>query len=174
MAAVLREISINDQDIVADIFVDPPSEAYAGGSIGDVFDRIRASPPSCTPFALVDEDRVVGLIVAREAEALPDWADDGCAVLGNLRIDSRFQGRGYGKLAIRFAARWIMTNRPSVSTIMSSVNVANPAALALNLACGFAATGRVVEGPIGRQIILSGPVERLVGDQPGSTSTRSL
>ncbi|MEO3389040.1 GNAT family N-acetyltransferase [Mesorhizobium sp. CAU 1741] len=170
MTAMLIEIGSDDQDIVAGLAVDPLSEAYAGGSIGDVFDRLRASPPLQTPFALYDEDKVVGFIVLREADALPDWAVQGCITLSNLRIDKQCQGRGYGKLAIRLAARWIMANRPQVTTIMSSVNMANDAALALNAACGFTATGRIVQGLIGRQTILSSPVERLRHEQSAPKS----
>ena len=94
--------------------------------------------------------------------------------LNNLRIDIGLQGRGYGKAAIRLAARWIAKERPAVTHVMSSVNVNNPAALGLNIACGLTPTGRVVEGLLGRQRIMIAPIERLCSDQPGSTSTKSL
>nr|WP_295466239.1 GNAT family N-acetyltransferase [Mesorhizobium sp.] len=174
MTAVLREIGLNDEALVAGIAVDPDKEPYAGGPIGDIFNELRASPPGQTPFALVDGDRVVGFIVAREDAALPAWAERGCMTLNNLRIDTRLQGRGYGKAAIRLAAQWIARERPAVTHVMSSVNVANLAAFHLNLACGLAPTGRIVEGRIGRQRIMIAPIGRLCGDQPGSTSTRSL
>ena len=94
--------------------------------------------------------------------------------LNNLRIDTRLQGRGYGKAAIRLAARWIARERPSVSHVMSSVNVVNLAAYKLNLACGLTPTGEIVDGRLGRQRIMSAAIGRLCGDQAGSTSTSSL
>ena len=172
MAVVLRAIGFDDQVLVAGIAVDPDTESYSGGPIGDVFAQLQASPPRQTPFSLADGDRVVGFIVAREGAALPVWAEKGCMTLNNLRIDTRLQGRGYGKAAIRLAAQWIARERPAVTHVMSSVNVANLAAFNLNLACGLTPTGRIVEGRIGRQRIMIAPIERLCSDQP--TSTRSL
>jgi len=174
MAVSLRVIGLDDEAVVAGIAVDPDKESYSGGPIGGVFEQLRASPPSQIPFALADGDRVVGFIVAREDAALPVWAEKGCMTLNNLRIDARLQGRGYGKAAIRLAARWIARERPAVTHVMSSVNVDNIAAFHLNLACGLMPTGRIVEGRIGRQRIMISSIERLCSDQPGSTSTSSL
>jgi GNAT superfamily N-acetyltransferase len=174
MAVSLRMLGLDEEAVVAGIAVDPDTEPYSGGPIGEVFAQLRASPPRQTPFALVDGDRVVGFIVAREGAALPVWAQEGCMTLNNLRIDTRLQGRGYGKAAIRLAAYWIARERPLVTHVMSSVNVANLAAYNLNLACGLRPTGEIVEGRLGRQRIMSAPIERLCGDQAGSTSTRSL
>jgi RimJ/RimL family protein N-acetyltransferase len=174
MAVSLRLLGLDDEAVVADIAVDPDKESYSGGPIGDVFNQLRASPPRQIPFALFDGDRIVGFIVAREEAALPVWADEGCMTLNNLRIDTRLQGRGYGKAAIRLAAQWIARERPAVTHVMSSVNVANLAAFNLNVACGLTPTGRVVEGRIGRQRIMIAPIDRLCSDQPGATSMRSL
>lgn len=174
MAISLRMLGLDDGAVVAGIAVDPDKESYSGGPIGDIFDQLRASPPRQIPFALFDGDRVVGFIVAREDAALPVWVEKDCMTLNNLRIDTRLQGRGYGKAAIRLAAQWIARERPAVIHIMSSVNVANLAAFNLNLACGLTPTGRIVEGRIGRQRVMIAPVRRLCGDQPSSTSTRSL
>lgn len=174
MAVSLRVLGLDEEDVVAGIAVDPEKEVYSGGPIGDVFDQLRASPPRQTPFALLEGDSVVGFIVAREDAALPAWAEKGCMTLNNLRIDARLQGRGYGKAAIRLAAQWIARERPTVTHVMSSVNVANLAAFNLNQACGLTPTGQIVEGRIGRQRIMMAPIERLCGNQAGSTSTRSL
>jgi len=174
MAVSLRVLGLDDEAVVAGIAVDPDKEPYSGGPIGEIFAQLRASLPRQTPFALVDGDRVVGFIVAREGAALPVWAKRGCMTLNNLRIDTRLQGRGYGKAAIRLAAQWIARERPLVTHVMSSVNVANLAALNLNLACGLTPTGEFVEGRLGRQRIMIAPIERLCGDQAESTSTRSL
>lgn len=170
----LRVLGLDEEEVAASIAVDPDTEPYSGGPIGEVFAQLRASPPRQTPFALVDGDRVVGFIVAREDAVLPVWAKEGCMTLNNLRIDTCLQGRGYGKAAIRLAAHWIARERPMVIHVMSSVNVANLAAYNLNLACGLKPTGEIVDGRLGRQRIMSAPIERLCGDQAGSRSTRSL
>lgn len=174
MALSLRVLGLDDEAVVSGIAGDPEKEAYSGGSIGNVFEQLRASPPRQTPFALFDGDSVVGFIVAREDAALPVWAEKGCMTLNNLRIDTRLQGRGYAKAAIRLAAQWIRRERPTVTHVMSSVNVANLAAFNLNLACGLMPTGRIVEGRIGHQRIMIAPIGRLCSDQPGTTSTSSL
>ncbi|MGO4832723.1 GNAT family N-acetyltransferase [Rhizobiaceae sp. 2RAB30] len=174
MAVSLRVIGFDEEALVAGIAVDPDKEAFSGGTIGEIFDQLRASPPRQTPFALADGDMVVGFIVAREDAALPAWAERGSMTLNNLRIDTRFQGRGYGKAAIRLAAQWIARERPTVTHVMSSVNVANLAAFHLNLACGLTPTGQIVEGRMGRQRVMVAPIERLCSDQQGSTSTRSF
>jgi|GEM_PF-3158850 len=174
MAVSLRVLGLDDEAVVAGIAINPDKEPYSGGTIGEVFAQLRASPPRQTPFALFDSDRVVGFIVAREDAALPAWAKGGCMTLNNLRIDTRIQGRGYGKAAIRLAARWIARERPLVTHVMSSVNVANLAAFNLNLACGLSPTGQIVDGRLGRQRLMIAPIGRLCGDQAGSTSTRSL
>ena len=172
MAVWLHAIGFDDREIVAGIAIEPDKEPYSGGNIDDIFDQLRLSPPRQNPFALIDGKRVVGFIVAREGAALPVWAERDCMTLNNLRIDSRFQRRGYGKAAIRLAAQWIAQTRPSVTHVMSSVNVDNLPAFHLNVACGLVPTGRIVEGRLGRQKIMSAPIERLCSDQ--STSTRSL
>lgn len=174
MTAILRKIDVGDEALVAGIAVDPDKESYSGGSIAEIFAQLRASPPRQTPFVLVDQNRVIGFIVAREGAALPAWADMGCMTLNNLRIDTTVLRRGHGKTAIRLAAEWIARERPAVRQIMSSVNVDNHAAFRLNLACGFIPTGQIVQGRIGQQRILTAPIENLCSFQPGSTSTRSL
>ncbi|KAB2957666.1 MAG: GNAT family N-acetyltransferase [Rhizobiaceae bacterium] len=174
MAVSLLPVGFDDQALVAGIAVDPATESFAGGPIGEIFDQLRASSPRQHAFALVDGDRVVGFIVAREDAALPVWAERGCMTLNNLRIDRHLQGRGYGKAAIRLAAQWIARERPAVTHVMSSINVGNLPAFRLNLACGLAPTGQIVEGRFGRQRIMIAPIQRLCIDQQGSTSTRSL
>lgn len=172
MGVWLHAIGLDDREIVAGIEVEPDKEPYAGGSIDDIFDQLRLSPPRQHPFALIDGKRVVGFIVAREGEALPAWAEAGCMTLNNLLIDSRFRGQGYGKAAIRLAAQWIAKERPSVTHVMSSVNVNNLAAFHLNIACGLVPTGSIFEGRLGGQKLMIAPVERLCSGQ--ATSTRSL
>ena len=174
MALWLRAIGYDERDVVAGIVIDPEQEDYSGGRIDDIFERLMASPPRQHPFALVDGDTVVGFIVAREDAALPVWAKKGCVSLHNLRIDGRFQGRGYGKSAMRLAGQWIAGERPAVTHVMSSVNVENLAATRLNRACGLMPTGRIVEGRLGRESVMIAPVERLAGSQSASTSTKSL
>ena len=75
----LRVLGLDEEEVAAGIAVDPETEPYSGGPIGEVFAQLRASPPRQTPFALVDGDRVVGFIVAREGAR----AEEGLGVLGD-------------------------------------------------------------------------------------------
>ncbi|MGE3365684.1 MAG: GNAT family N-acetyltransferase [Rhizobiaceae bacterium] len=174
MTPSLRAVGFDERAIIAAIDIDPDQEDYCGGKIDDIFDRMKASPPRQHPFVLVDGDEAVAFIVAREGAALPVWAEKGCMSLHNLRVDRRFQGRGYGKSAMRLAGQWMMAERPAVTHVMSSVNIDNLPALRLNLACGMTPTGAIVEGRLGRERIMIAPVERLASDHTASISTRSL
>ncbi len=174
MTIRLQELRLDQRELVAGITMDPGQEAFAGGTLDEVFNQIGKPPHGQIPFALFDKTEAVGFLIAREGAALPNWVGRGCMSLHNLRIDARAQGRGYGKAALRLAGQWIARIRPEVTQVMSSVNVRNVPALRLNLACGFAPTGEMIEGRIGRQIVLGVSVERLAAGQPASTSTRSL
>lgn len=174
MTVRLQELALDQRDLVSGITMDPGQEAYAGGTLDAIFQQMRSPPQGQIPFALFDDDDVIGFLLAREGKALPDWVEPGRMSLHSLRIDVLSQGRGYGRTALRLAGQWIIRNRPAVMTVMSSVNIKNTPALRLNLACGFAPTGEMIDGRIGRQIILSVAVARLGTDQVGSRSTNSL
>lgn len=174
MAVRLQELALDQRDLLTGIAMDPGEEAFAGGNLDSIFEQMRTPPQGRIPFALLDGDSVVGFLLAREGAALPDWVGQGRMSLHNLRIDVLARGRGFGQAALRLAGQWIIRKRPAVTHVMSSVNIANTPALRLNLACGFAPTGEMVDGRLGRQIILSVPVARLAEGQAGSRSTRSL
>lgn len=164
MAPELRELGINEQHVVAGITMDPGQEIYAGGSMEQVFEGFEGAPHGCHPFALIDNGIAVGFLVVREGDAVPGWVKSGCVSIHNLRIDQAFQGKSYGKTAMRLAARWIMSNRPSVTHVMASVNVQNALAMRFNMGRGFQDTGVIVEGRRGPQKVLIVPVERLARD----------
>ena len=165
MVLVLRKIGVSERRVVEGIDMDPEQEAYAGGSIGEVFAKIGKSPEGCHLFALMCDDIAVGFVVAREGTAAPTWVRRGCISLHNLRIDSRMRGRGFGKSAIRLAAQWIRANRPEVVRVLASVNNNNALAMRFNLARGFTPTGATVDGSLGPQTILAASVDTLVRNQ---------
>lgn len=174
MALRLQQLALDQRDLLTGITMDPGEEAYAGGSLDSIFEQMRTPPSGRIPFALFEDDMVVGFLLAREGAALPEWVEPGRMSLHNLRIDLLARGRGFGQSALRLAGQWITRRRPAVTHVMSSVNIGNSPALRLNLACGFAPTGAMVDGRLGRQIILSVPVARLADGQAGSRSTKSL
>jgi RimJ/RimL family protein N-acetyltransferase len=174
MALKLRKLGIHERDIVSGITMDPGQEGYAGGSIDQVFAGIESSPEGCHPFALLDAGTPVGFFVLREGASLASWVKKGCISLNNLRIDHQVQGQGHGKLALRLAAQWIRTNRPTVTHVMASVNVKNALAMRFNLASGFVPTGAIVEGRLGPQKVICVPIDRLANIQAGEKSSRSL
>lgn len=168
MSMILREIGLDDRHLVDGIDVDPVQADYSGGSVDDIFDRLRASPANQMPFVFASGDSITGFIVLREGAALPDWAETGTISLHNFRLDRRIQGRGIGKTALRLVGEWIAGARPGVSHVFASVNVVNLAALRLSLGTGLTTTGAMVEGRLGPEIVMRAAVERL------GQSTRSL
>jgi RimJ/RimL family protein N-acetyltransferase len=171
MSLVLRAIGLNERDLVAAIEVEPDQARFSGGSVDEIFDRMAAVPRGQHPFALADGNNVVGLLVLREADALPGWAEPGCVSLHNFRFDRRFQARGLGRTALRLAGQWVAQARPAVTHVMASINVVNVAALRLALGCGLAPTGRIVEGRIGPEIVMAARTEHLGISHAASTRT---
>lgn len=155
-SAALKALSHFDSTTVAHLELEPAQEEFVE-PFDVVFSKLRNSPsPQLEhPFSVVVGNEVVGFFVLHEKAALPDWAPPGVITLHNLRIGRSYQGQGYGKLATRLAAQWILENRPCINRLMLAVNVRNVTARQLYLSSGFLGTGAVNCGPVGPQNILN-------------------
>ena len=56
----------------------------------------------------------------------------------------------------------VADNRPAISQVMLSVNTGNEQALAFYRSCGFQATGAVLDGRIGPEMIMASDIATLL------------
>ncbi len=76
--------------------------------------------------------------------------------LRSFFIDKAHQGKGYGKEACLQLGPFVKDNYPQSEKLVLTVNVRNPKARALYLACDFVDTQQLyLGGPVGPQHILS-------------------
>ena len=88
-------------------------------------------------LAVADEDKVVGLLLVKDMDEEP-----ACYDLQQFMIDSRFQGRGYGKAALGLLLDDLKREK-KYAEVEVCVDKANAAALALFTGAGFMDTGYV-------------------------------
>ena len=88
-------------------------------------------------LAVDDEGEVVGLLLVKDMDE-----DPACYDLQQFMIDSRFQGRGYGKAALGLLLDDLRRER-KYDTVEVCVHRDNIAALALFTGAGFRDTGYV-------------------------------
>ena len=91
----------------------------------------------CAPFGIYAEDRMVGYVMV-----IYDY-DEETYNIWHMMIDSDFQGRGYGKAALREVLKYI-ASKPfgSSDTVLITCNPENEAAYKLYRQIGFKETGR--------------------------------
>ena len=110
-------------------FLDSPLGILARGS---VYRNERARV-----LAVADEGAVVGLLLVKDMDEEP-----ACYDLQQFMIDSRFQGKGYGKAALSLLLDGLRRER-KYADVEVCVDKANAAALALFFGAGFRDTGYV-------------------------------
>lgn len=153
--ATLKVLTHFDTTMVAHLELEPEQEEFVDAP-AVVFEKLRNSSSRLEhAFLMAVGEEVVGLFVLCEKAALPAWASSSAITLHNFRIGRSYQGKGYGKLAIRLAAQWILKNRPCINRLMVAVDVRNVAARQLCVSSGFLATGVVSCGPVGIHNVLS-------------------
>lgn len=151
--ATLKALTHFDRATVVHLELEPKQEEFVE-PLDAGFSNLR-TPQVEHPFSVAVGNDVVGFFILREKGALPAWAPPGVITLHNFRIGRSYQGKGYGKLAIRLAVQWILKNRRCIDRLMLAVNVRNVAARQLYLSSGFLGTGAVNCGPTGPQNILN-------------------
>ena len=88
-------------------------------------------------LAVADGETVVGLLLVKDMDEAP-----ACYDLQQFMIDSRFQGRGYGKTALELLLN-MLRSEGKYADVEVCVHRDNAAALALFTAAGFRNTGYV-------------------------------
>ena len=88
-------------------------------------------------LAVSDDETVVGLLLVKDMDEEP-----ACYDLQQFMIDQRYQGRGYGKVALDLLLSDLREKR-KYGAVEVCVDKANQAALALFMGAGFEDTGYV-------------------------------
>ena len=97
----------------------------------------------CTPFGIFAGQTMVGYVMV-----IYDY-DTGEYNLWHLMIDRKYQGRGYGKQAVRKCLEYISTNPFGAGDkVLLTCNEMNYKAIALYQALGFCPTGNIDEHEI--------------------------
>jgi Acetyltransferases len=128
--------------------------------------RFTGSPQEAIKLCAREKERHAILVIARDNLVgffvLHGWAgakkytnNRHSLLLRTFSIDSRYQGRGYGRRVIALLDDFVRANFPDVNEIVLGVNHANVPAQHLYLHHGFTDAGRRVIGIHGEQLVLS-------------------
>lgn len=93
------------------------------------------------PFIVYDEDNMVGFMLLRYLEER-SWY-----IIWQFMIDQRYQGRGYGKQAMRLAIEWMKKDK-NCKQIALATKEGNIGAAKLYTQLGFKQLGEIVDGEI--------------------------
>ena len=109
------------------------------------------------PRLVFAEDRLVGFVMVYP------WndGDERVVTIVRLMIDERFQGRGYGRAALRESLAWARAMEPTVSRFSTSTKPDNRVALDLYKSAGFKPTGKLDED--GEVILVKTDLSELAG-----------
>src|SRR4051794_29886539 len=89
-----------DRDAVRAIAIDARQVEFAGATASAIGACEAGDPATLQGLALRVQGRIAGFVVLRRGPAAPAWAPAGAAVLGGLRVDAAWQGRGIGTAAL--------------------------------------------------------------------------
>jgi len=134
----IRRLSISDRQI-----------EYGGAFETSVDDCIAGSPDSIRGLAILLKDTPIGLVVLKRPPLSPVWASEDTVTLHGLKIDARWQGKGYGKAAFVRTLAVCRTIWPDAKRMALSVDADNAVALALYKSLGMIDSGSVFQGRIG-------------------------
>ncbi len=130
----------------------PEQERFAG----TVAEALAEPPERFDLHEIRAEDIPVGLFKIDRAygRAYP-FADRADLGLRALIVDAAQQGRGVGKAAMGALRGYLPARYPDFNSVMLTVNLANPAALAVYRAAGFRDTGEIwAHGEAGPQRVM--------------------
>ncbi|WP_352420671.1 GNAT family N-acetyltransferase [Proteiniborus sp.] len=97
---------------------------------------------SCT-YIIYNDDEMVGILMYRNYDEPPK-----CYILDQFMVDERFQGRGYGKIALELVIN-IMKQERKYSRVELGCSRENVGAMEFYKSCGFYFSGDDSEDEIG-------------------------
>lgn len=112
-------------------------------------------PNGVYPIVVMHETPV-GFFLLHDTERVASYTDTQDALLLSMfSINYPAQGNGHAKEALRQLPHYIHDHFPHKCEVVLSVNLKNVVAFSLYQTVGFIDTGRLIDGPIGPQRIMS-------------------
>ena len=131
----LREITQDNLDDVLALRVADDQTAYVS-TTAHALAQAYVSPKTAFPFAVYADETIVGFLMLGYYEARNQYT------VWKFLIDRRYQGRGYGKAALKLGIDFLQ-KRFGVKEIFLGVSAGNEAAKRLYRSVGFKETGAV-------------------------------
>ena len=131
----LREITQDNLDDVLALRVADDQTAYVS-TTAHALAQAYVSPKTAFPFAVYEDETIVGFLMLGYYEARNQYT------VWKFLIDRRYQGRGYGKAALKLGIDFLQ-ERFGVKEIFLGVSAGNEAAERLYRSSGFCPTGTV-------------------------------
>ena len=123
-------------------------------SLADAYVAITSGNAYAYPFAVYDDDTLVGFLMLGYNEAALDGPDAPASLRNNyslwrLMIDKRFQQKGFGREAVRLALEFVRTfPHGKAEACITSYNPENEVAKKLYASFGFVENGEMDDDEI--------------------------
>jgi RimJ/RimL family protein N-acetyltransferase len=147
--AAWQALQPEERDAVRAIAIDARQVEFAGTTAAAIAACEAADPATIQGLALRVQDAIVGFVVLRRGPAAPAWAPAGAAVLGGLRVDASWQGRGIGTAAMLAVRDWLRVHWPECARLVLRVDDDNAAAIRAYEKAGWAEFGERRLGRVG-------------------------
>ncbi|MGX9134997.1 GNAT family N-acetyltransferase [Rummeliibacillus sp. JY-2-4R] len=121
-------------------------------------DCIKLSDEDSDRYSIlaIEEDKLVTFFVLHKNEGVKPYSDNNNSILLRaFSTDSRQQGRGYAKKALKILPEFVKEKFSNINEIVLAVNRKNEAAQGLYKKCGFVDEGVRKIGKKGELIIMS-------------------
>ena len=146
----------NEEDVIRlDIFESQyPFVAANVESLADAYVAITSDDAHAYPFAIYDDDTLVGFLMLGYNEAALEGPDAPASLRNNyslwrLMIDKRYQKQGFGREAVRLALEFVRTwPHGKAEACVTSYNPENEVAKKLYASFGFVENGEMDDDEI--------------------------
>lgn len=140
----LQLITDDNRDVVSALRVTEVQENYVAGVAESLVEA--AEIPQAMPWyrAVYAGTTPVGFVMISDNIPPGDPSLLGPYFLWRLLIDTRYQGRGYGRAVIALIVDYLST-RPGADELLTSVVPGDASPLGFYLSCGFTETGEIFD-----------------------------
>lgn len=109
-----------------------------------------------TIIVIVFDNQVVGFFVLDRGKVTHNLTDNPKAVtIRCLSVNPDYQGKGIGKQAMQSIPQFLRQNASEINEIVLSVNAKNTLAYHVYQQSGYIDTGKIIDGPMGKQRVFS-------------------
>lgn len=148
MTIKLREVTPDNWRRVNVLRVSEEQQKTVASNVGILARTYAYRKDNANAYIIYKNEEMVGLLMYRDWKGPP-----ACYVLDQFMIDGRFQGKGYGKEAVKLFIQ-MMKEEGKYSRIELGYTRGNIGAMKLYESCGFYHTGDDYEDEIGMALDL--------------------